>query len=264
MTKICVEFIDFLSHQGLSQHYLGWFVFLDGTKLGKLVSETMLTYHQWCLVAFWRQFHRKWSRYEFETYVKISNSFNIYQGPASLYNNSLHIWKYQLIPDAHLEDIFKESSFVVSLIFHLSALSIHTLCSQRQHMSLNKFNVTSLLFDKLGHVSTLTHWNWDKMTTILQTFQMHFFYENVWILIKISLKFVHSHSVNFWPLMRQTPQSRPCSGPPGDPSRYSDIHYKDKIVIRPQLFIFIMGIPIQVRWHLYIETPRWLCLTVDQ
>ena len=45
---------------------------------------------------------------------------------------------------------------------------------------------------KLGHRSntfskSLTHWGWDKMATILQ---MIFLHENVWIFIKISLKFV--------------------------------------------------------------------------
>ena len=45
---------------------------------------------------------------------------------------------------------------------------------------------------KYGHIYILlTYWGRDKMAALSQQrFQRHFFNENVWILIKISLKFV--------------------------------------------------------------------------
>ena len=41
--------------------------------------------------------------------------------------------------------------------------------------------------------------------------------------------------------------------------RYGDSHVKDKTVGdgRGDRLIFNMGIPILIRWHLYIEMPPW-------
>ena len=49
----------------------------------------------------------------------------------------------------------------------------------------------------------LTHWSWDEIgnisqTTILNAFS---FNENVWILIKLSLKFVVKHQINNIPVL---------------------------------------------------------------
>ena len=52
----------------------------------------------------------------------------------------------------------------------------------------------------------LTHWSWDKMATISQTMFSNAFFllnENVWILLKISLKFVPKDRINIIPSLVQ-------------------------------------------------------------
>ena len=60
-----------------------------------------------------------------------------------------------------------------------------------------RFHVTSMgnhvvdhLIFAMGIPMQVTHWGWDKMADILQTFQTCFLEWNVWISIKSSLKFV--------------------------------------------------------------------------
>ena len=61
-----------------------------------------------------------------------------------------------------------------------------------------------------GSYSGLTHWGRDKWTPFHRRhFQMHFFNENVWIPIKISLKFVPRGPIT------QTPVSGSCCLPLG-------------------------------------------------
>ena len=51
---------------------------------------------------------------------------------------------------------------------------------------------------------SLTHWGRDKMAAISKRyFHMHIFYENVWVLLKISLKFVAKGPINNIPALFQ-------------------------------------------------------------
>ena len=59
----------------------------------------------------------------------------------------------------------------------------------------------------------LSHWGWDKWPPFSRRhFQMHFLNENVWISIKISLKFVRKGVFNNFPVLGQIMAWRP----PGD------------------------------------------------
>ena len=51
----------------------------------------------------------------------------------------------------------------------------------------------------------LTHWGWDKMAAILQTIYLNAFFlnENIWISIKISLKFIPKGLINNIPSLVQ-------------------------------------------------------------
>ena len=69
-------------------------------------------------------------------------------------------------------------------------------------------------------VVVLTHWGWDKMAAMFagDIFKCIFLNENVWILIKISLKFVHEGPIDYIPLLDQImawrrPGYKPLSEP---------------------------------------------------
>ena len=104
--------------------------------------------------------------------------------------------------------------------------SLQPLCEMRSPwLGVSLVNTTSIKFLLLQYATnllkqiSLTHWGWDKIDAILQkTFKCNFLNENVWIPIKISLKFVPKGPINNIPALVQImawchPGDKPLSRP---------------------------------------------------
>ena len=90
----------------------------------------------------------------------------------------------------------------------------------------------AMLFGCRFGASKLTHWDWDKMKNI---FKRTFFNENVWISIKISLKFVPKGPINNIPALVQI-MAWGCSG--------------GKLLSKPMM----VGVPT----HICVTWPQWV------
>ena len=98
----------------------------------------------------------------------------------------------------------------------ISALSMHRTNKCKTN-SITLYVISILCF--LSGLQLLTHWGWEIYTPFRRRhFQIHFFYENVWILIKISLKFVPKVPIDNIPALVQImawhwPGNKPLSEP---------------------------------------------------
>ena len=118
----------------------------------------------------------------------------------------------------------------------------------------------------------LTHWGWDKMAA--NTFKCIFLNENVWILIKISLKFVPKCPVNNIPALVQiVAWRRPGDKPLSEPLKVSllmhiwvtqpqwvDIYIKDSQIHKQLLFIiFLQAVRYLMKRYMHIGITPTFC-----